>query len=384
MRYFFYPGTFEQLSIAELKALAPIYLDRNFQINSKSRDFFIVETSSEQDEVLRLFNRLGGFIKLSVEIDQESFFNEIIESGKKSLDFGISYYAEDGKEKSAKLANNIKKLLKSAGIKSRFIVSDSGELTSAQIANYSLIDKGFELNIARVNDIEIASRTIAVQDFEGYIERDRNKPEIDVDMGVLPPKLARIMVNLTGVREGETIWDPFCGSGNILLEGLMSGLDVLGSDVDHLALDFSRKNINWLANKYDLNDRKYNVFHYDVVRGDKKVESKLRKTNISAVVFEPYMGPPQRRLLNTGKAERLLSEVQKLLSSTFQTLEHIKAYELVVVGILPEYKTYDGWLGLRYNSFLSKKWKVTADKGLHWERKNSIIRRNIFVARLKK
>ena len=35
-------------------------------------------------------------------------------------------------------------------------------------------------------------------------------------MGVLPPKLARMMINFTALRDG-VIWDPFCGSGTILI-----------------------------------------------------------------------------------------------------------------------------------------------------------------------
>jgi tRNA (guanine10-N2)-dimethyltransferase len=47
----------------------------------------------------------------------------------------------------------------------------------------------------------------------------------------LHPRYARTLVNLTRVRPGQTILDPFCGTGGILLEASMIGAKVLGSDI---------------------------------------------------------------------------------------------------------------------------------------------------------
>ncbi len=48
----------------------------------------------------------------------------------------------------------------------------------------------------------------------------------------LHPKLARAMGNLTGINAGETLLDPFCGTGGILLEAGLMGCKVLGGDMD--------------------------------------------------------------------------------------------------------------------------------------------------------
>ncbi len=47
----------------------------------------------------------------------------------------------------------------------------------------------------------------------------------------LHPRYARTLVNLTRVRRGQTLLDPFCGTGGILIEASMIGAKVLGSDI---------------------------------------------------------------------------------------------------------------------------------------------------------
>jgi tRNA (guanine10-N2)-dimethyltransferase len=47
----------------------------------------------------------------------------------------------------------------------------------------------------------------------------------------LHPKLARALINLTGVRRGERLLDPFCGTGGILIEASLMGIRALGSDI---------------------------------------------------------------------------------------------------------------------------------------------------------
>lgn len=75
----------------------------------------------------------------------------------------------------------------------------------------------------------------------------------------LHPRLARCLVNLLGTERG-TIVDPFCGTGGILLEGLLSGNKVKGYDISDGMLDISRKNIesfNIEKEKYELENRDF-------------------------------------------------------------------------------------------------------------------------------
>lgn len=48
----------------------------------------------------------------------------------------------------------------------------------------------------------------------------------------LKPRLARALVNMAGCRPGARIYDPFCGTGGIVLEAALAGYDAWGSDRD--------------------------------------------------------------------------------------------------------------------------------------------------------
>ncbi len=50
--------------------------------------------------------------------------------------------------------------------------------------------------------------------------------------GVIMPRTARAIVNLSLIRRSERLYDPFCGTGGLLLEGGILGAEVLGSDAD--------------------------------------------------------------------------------------------------------------------------------------------------------
>lgn len=59
----------------------------------------------------------------------------------------------------------------------------------------------------------------------------------------LHPRMARVMVNLSGVREGETLLDPFCGAGGILIEGGLVGAQVAGIEVKRELLSGCKQNL---------------------------------------------------------------------------------------------------------------------------------------------
>lgn len=61
-------------------------------------------------------------------------------------------------------------------------------------------------------------------------------------------KLARAMINLIGLKEGETVCDPFCGTGTILLEAENMGLNAIGVDFDEKMYNITRQNLE--ANRY--------------------------------------------------------------------------------------------------------------------------------------
>ncbi len=54
--------------------------------------------------------------------------------------------------------------------------------------------------------------------------------------GKFNPQIVRAMINLFELEAGDRIWDPFCGSGTVLLEALHQGLSAVGVDLNPLAV----------------------------------------------------------------------------------------------------------------------------------------------------
>lgn len=65
------------------------------------------------------------------------------------------------------------------------------------------------------------------------------------------PKLARAMVNLTGINKGK-ILDPFCGAGGMLIEASLMNLKPTGYDIDDKMLKRAKTNLKHLKCKADL------------------------------------------------------------------------------------------------------------------------------------
>ncbi len=63
--------------------------------------------------------------------------------------------------------------------------------------------------------------------------------------GSMSPKLARCMVNLTEMREGDIVLDPFCGTGGILIEAGILGAQVVGADIDYRMVEGTKSNLDY-------------------------------------------------------------------------------------------------------------------------------------------
>ncbi|MDP2908499.1 MAG: methyltransferase domain-containing protein [Nanoarchaeota archaeon] len=68
----------------------------------------------------------------------------------------------------------------------------------------------------------------------------------------MQPKLARALVNLSGIKKGQTILDPFCGTGGILIEAGLIGCKLKGNDIDPNMLELTKKNLKHFKLKAEL------------------------------------------------------------------------------------------------------------------------------------
>jgi tRNA (guanine10-N2)-dimethyltransferase len=380
MRYFFEAGSFSELSYAELGSVFEVYNISKDSIKKYSESIFVIESNSVDGVLLdRIFYRLGGFIRYGVLIDNLDTFLEQFSNSSKVV-FGISVIGKSDitVKNIQKLANDLKRNFKQVGVSSRFLMPKQLELNAAQILNNDILEKGFELCILNTDKEQIYGQTIGIQDISSFVHRDLDKPANDYDMGMLPHKLARMMCNLAGMNEG-IVWDPFCGSGTILMEAAILGLDVIGTDIDHRAIDNSINNIRWLAKEKLIGDIRYNIFPLDIRNIERKKLKDIKRTGVKAVICEPFMGPPQRRVITLSQANTLIEDVKSLYVSLFKALDTIAAEGFRVVLIIPSYKTEKGWVSFSITDLAGKMWSIDSGKDLKWSRNNSIITRNIFV-----
>jgi len=61
--------------------------------------------------------------------------------------------------------------------------------------------------------------------------------------GVMMPRMARTLVNLSLAKEGDTVLDPFCGTGGILIEADLLGMQAIGGDFDPMMIGGCRQNL---------------------------------------------------------------------------------------------------------------------------------------------
>lgn len=138
--------------------------------------------------------------------------------------------------------------------------------------------------LVEVHDID--GKLVWRHSAKSWYKRDRLKPYSDPHKGLLPPKIARMMVNIalgSSEPEGKTLLDPFCGSGTILLEAGELRLKLVGNDLDPVQLSGARRNLDFL--KFSAN-----LLNYDAT----KLSSYINQ-NIDLIVTEPLMGRPGTR-----------------------------------------------------------------------------------------
>lgn len=293
MTYFFVLGSNPTLSLMELAAVLP---DHRARLVGK--DFLIWESEHELNAGA-LMSRLGGVIKIGIiekvlPIKQDilptflALSLKISQKNPGKFNFGLSDYGPQpltlmpwGLE--------LKKKLKEKGVSARLVTSKARNLSSVVVEQNKLVNKGMELALAADGGKIFVGRTLAVQPFKDLSKRDYGRPARDDASGMLPPKLAQIMLNLAGVPESSgVVLDPFCGSGTILQEALLMGATkVIGTDISPKAISDTKENLAWLKEKYALSAVKIEVF----LKNATKLSQSFKPGQISAIVSEPYLGP---------------------------------------------------------------------------------------------
>lgn len=236
--------------------------------------------------------RLGGSIKLAqaIELPIIDFLQTLPTTGKISL--GVSDYSRGASAYGAQReALKFKRILMKFGHSVRVIPNKTAAISSAS---------SFHNHLFLANKIELIKvnkkyyQVIGVQNIDAYTKRDQARPARDARVGMLPPKLAQILINLCGVLPPQsTLLDPFCGTGVVLQEAMLMGLSPYGTDINERMIEYSKRNLEWLqterlmSKKRDSEDLSTKVM---IEVGD--AQSFRWQKLINAVACETYLGPP--------------------------------------------------------------------------------------------
>jgi tRNA (guanine10-N2)-dimethyltransferase len=101
------------------------------------------------------------------------------------------------------------------------------------------------ISISYAEGVIVVGLRLAEQDPRGFRERAPNRRPF-FKPGPLDPRLSRALVNLSRLRVGGTFWDPFCGTGGIVLEACLLGASrCLCGDIDVQMATGSKINLEY-------------------------------------------------------------------------------------------------------------------------------------------
>ncbi|MFW9792829.1 MAG: TRM11 family SAM-dependent methyltransferase [Candidatus Thorarchaeota archaeon] len=391
-KYAFVLGSNWLLSIAELL----VYIqDRGFDgmLVDHSRNVAIVDIKQrlEADQIMEMQSALGGCYKVgkviweydidvalkaypAKKVANKDQLKEIRKcpwlkvvwpkiKGKK-IKFGISTYPIfDGRFSinfrrfTRGMNDQVKKLLLENGSKrADYFVYDEPDRRVSSRLNIALWPKTIARNnlLAPPNAEVLAvfsekklyiARTRFVYDSMLQQYRDESRPFVSAEIST-SPKVCRTLLNLAGARPGDTILDPFCGTGTLLMEAAILGMKCIGVDIDADQVQGARSNMKWLAK--DLGEK----LDYDIFKGDSRRLSSLVKKQIDAVAFEPLLGPIYKELPLEDEALKTIKELTELYREVLTEISKILRPDGRVAMTIPVINTQDEPVSVKFSELI--------------------------------
>ncbi len=280
-----------RLSIAELYSLFPkmevVYSDEKI----------LLVNNLEENELLWIAPKIGWTIKIS-KIPSTEYKMQNVETifeymkdffQERKTNYAINFYWKVKANQKDFLLKS-KKYFAKLWLSTRFVNQDFNNIKSYLVTKEKLINTETDFNVIFTNNEIFIWNTIYVQDIDSYAKRDFGKTR-DMQIGMLPPKLAQIMINLSWVRIQEwpkAIYDPFCGLWTILLEAIISwDEEVYWSDINDDMVKATNKNIEFIKDIFNNDLKTYEIINLDA----KNIANWpiLKNHTIWAIVTEWYL-----------------------------------------------------------------------------------------------
>ena len=311
------------------------------------------------------FKQLGGTIKVAKILAERPNLNwkelasyligsvpkyaKDLPAGKFTL--GLSAYDIDVPVTQIEAALlEIKKHVRQTGRTVRIVPNKSPALNSAQVLHNRLTHKGsWELILIKSGAKALLAQTMFVQDINAYADRDQARPARDPRVGMLPPKLAQIIINLAAGRPETRLgknWDsgdglgrflvldPFCGTGVILQEALLMGYSAYGTDIEPRMIEFTKRNLQWLIANNPAVEGK--------VIAEPADATSYHWLGFSCVASEVYLGRPLSGLPDEAALKQITSDTNTVIKKFLQNLApQLKPTQTLCLAV-PAWRRPDG------------------------------------------
>lgn len=295
------------------------------------------------------------------------------------LKFGISDYGLGASLPDLqKMSLRLKKVVQQQGRSVRAIPNADKYLNSAQIIHNKLTRPlGLELVYIRSGNQTIIAQTVHEQNIENYAFRDRSRPMRDAYVGMLPPKLAQIMIHLARPEKEQTVLDPFCGTGVVLQEAALFGHSVYGTDISEKMIRYSQENLNWLKDTHHI--------EFDLHLEKADAQTATWRAPVDTVVCETYLGQPMSSLPQRDKFEEIVHGCNQIARGFLKNLAaQTKAGSRHCIA-LPAWRENEGFRHLSVIDDLDKlgynriDFKYAANEDLIYFRPDQIVARELLV-----
>uniref|UniRef100_A0A7C4XNV5 Methyltransferase domain-containing protein n=1 Tax=candidate division WWE3 bacterium TaxID=2053526 RepID=A0A7C4XNV5_UNCKA len=366
--YIFIPGKNWKLSLAELASFFEARKCK-FKILYLSKSFLVVDC--EKTLSPKFVDDLGGIIKIGkvitfipLEIIEDAFLrrkkqaqaeikanisancviDDIFKMLQKKCVFGVSVYFEDprffrlSREMQRFVGSHFKEELESRSIRAKFMGfprnRELPQLTHVEVLKKGLIEKSAEILLCIGKGKAFVSNTIAVHNPFEFQKRDISRP-VQRKIFSMPPRLAKIMVNLSACIPGKVLLDPFCGVGTILQEALLMRAQVIGMDINPWCVKASRANLDWLRKEYSLKNAKCKVLQGDV----RSLIGYVDEETVDCIVTEPDLGPALRHFPTEFYARRIVEKLKPLFNDFLEESHKALKNGGKLVFVIPHIKT---------------------------------------------
>ncbi len=357
-------GKNPQLSRAEFYAFIRRF-DLRIKVVEESRNWMVFES---RKKVEHLFRRLGGSLKLVRVVGEGEAAVGELEYAKL---FTVSIYDRGDWKLWRKLGSEIKRHFKNHGPAKFFKPARTYAMPA------ELILKGFPETkdfVFLFGDNLWVGETIEVADPFELKKLDVERP-IQRPMLSIPPRLARIMVNLTELPSGNFL-DPFCGIGTIVQEFVLQGLNAHGSDSNTRAIHGAKENLKWLKKEF----RTKRSAHFEVC--DARKLKKCFRIKFDAIVTEPYLGEPLKYNPSKDEAVQMANKLDRFYYQVFDSFSDVLKRKGRVVFVFPAYKLRGGGIYRKDRKWLEKLGFEVLGRYTDFEERHRVVR-DIHVIRFR-